>query len=296
MGRGVGSTPATSAGAADALSAVLQRTGAGSAATPAGAGVAGGAEAAGGEASGAGTGAGVESETLRLVGQQRERARRHGEELEAECARLKERLGAGGEEARRLHNDNLRLYEKVRTLTTLASHYNDERLMTRCVSLICAFTRRCASSNRDLAARVVVQARAQARARALRGARVRSPSPSPSRRRRGVIARRTRSRSAPFAAFSWKDDVSSLVTHDSLQVNPFAAFSRKERQLRYAALPSWCTPDTCQSMSIAARHHTCRYAALSPAEKLVHSFSSFFLANKHARLFLLAYVSRPRFT
>ena len=47
-------------------------------------------------------------------------------------------------------------------------------------------------------------------------------------------------------------------------LNPFAQFQRKERLQRYAAL--------------------------GPAEKLVMSFSSFFLANRRARLFLFGYI------
>ena len=47
-------------------------------------------------------------------------------------------------------------------------------------------------------------------------------------------------------------------------LNPFAAFHRKEKQQRIAEL--------------------------NPAEKLMLNFASFFLGNKHARLFLLIYV------
>ena len=48
------------------------------------------------------------------------------------------------------------------------------------------------------------------------------------------------------------------------KVNPFAAFHRRERQQRYAELPA--------------------------PEKLILNFSSFFLANRHARLFLFGYM------
>ena len=48
------------------------------------------------------------------------------------------------------------------------------------------------------------------------------------------------------------------------RINPFAAFARRERQARYAQL--------------------------SPPEKLVHAFASFFLADRHARLFLFGYM------
>jgi len=48
------------------------------------------------------------------------------------------------------------------------------------------------------------------------------------------------------------------------KLNPFAAFHRKERMARINEL--------------------------TPAERLVLNFSSFFLSNRHARLFLFGYI------
>ena len=99
--------PSCSSAGAVALSAVL---------TPAD-----GAKACGGALGGSSSNPGapedeLSDDALRLVVVQRERARRHAEELEAENRRHRDQCKAQQSEIRKLHADNLRLYEKARYL------------------------------------------------------------------------------------------------------------------------------------------------------------------------------------
>jgi hypothetical protein len=75
---------------------------------------------------GAGAGAGGADEVgdddaLRMVVEQRERARRHADELEAEIRRHRDQTKSQQSEIRKLHADNLRLFEKAKFLEANAA-------------------------------------------------------------------------------------------------------------------------------------------------------------------------------
>jgi len=162
---------------------------------------AGDAEGGGGDTDGA---------TMRAaLAAQRDRARREVEELRDDAKRLQGALAAQQGEARRLHGDNLRLYEKVRFLEKGAAAAGGGG---------------------------------------------------------GGGNRRSHDVEAGLASNSIADEAMEMRYRKEYEegLNPFAQFQRKERLQRYAAL--------------------------GPAEKLVMSFSSFFLANRRARLFLFGYI------
>ena len=129
-----------------------------------------------------------------------------------DAKRLQGALAAQQGEARRLHGDNLRLYEKVRFLE--------------------------------------------------KGAAAAGGGGGGG----GGGNRRSHDVEAGLASNSIADEAMEMRYRKEYEegLNPFAQFQRKERLQRYAAL--------------------------GPAEKLVMSFSSFFLANRRARLFLFGYI------
>ena len=134
---------------------------------------------------------------LRVVCAQRDRARREAEAAASEARGLKEELRSAQAASRKLHADNLSLYEKMKFFQTTGTTGSGAGM----------------AGNNSIA------------------------------------------------------DEATLGKYRSAyeeKINPFAAFHRRERQQRYAEL--------------------------NPAEKLMLSFSSFFLANRHARLFLFGYL------
>jgi len=130
------------------------------------------------------------------VTEQRERARRDADALQAENRRVKDSLKAQQSDNRRLQADNLKLYEKIKYLQSVA---------------------------REGGAQPTGQ--------------------------NSLLEEATEGRYRKM----YEENL-----------NPFAAFHRKEKAQRYAEL--------------------------HPAEKVMVHFGNFFLANKHARLFLLGYV------
>uniref|UniRef100_A0A7S4B6G0 CASP C-terminal domain-containing protein n=2 Tax=Chrysotila carterae TaxID=13221 RepID=A0A7S4B6G0_CHRCT len=135
---------------------------------------------------------------LRIVCQQRERARREASALAVEVKGAREQVRALQAASRRLQGDNLALYEKVRFLQS--------RLESK-------------PGGADAATHISIS------------------------------------------------DESTEAAYKELyeeKMNPFAAFHKRERLQRYSEL--------------------------TPPEKLMLSFSSFFLSNRHARIFLFGYM------
>jgi len=139
---------------------------------------------------------------LRLVASQRDRARKEAAAAAAETSSLREQLRIANASARKLHGDNLTLYEKIRYLEAMAGE-NAPRPLSRtgsCTPLLAV-----------------------------------SGGEATSDRQSSTSASATRTTRRETSGVKSSAEAKYAREYDA-RLNPFDAFQRRERQARYNAL------------------------------------------------------------